>query len=115
MVTKIIPLPNFKRRAKRLLKKYDSLIDDLRTLNGLLQQNPAQGTSLGAGLYKIRLAVGSKGAGKSGGFRVVTYFVDEAETEQTIYLVTIYDKSEESSIDKKELLKIIANEMEQKD
>lgn len=112
MATKIIALSNFKRRAKRLLKKYDSLTNDLQMLNGLLQQNPTQGTSLGAGLYKIRLAVESKGAGKSGGFRVITYFVDETETEQNVYLVTIYDKSEEGNIDKKELLRIFTSEME---
>ncbi len=35
--------------------------------------NPTSGTSLGHNLYKIRLAIASKGKGKSGGARVITF------------------------------------------
>jgi hypothetical protein len=62
---------------------------------------------LGAGFYKIRLASKSKGGGKSGGFRIVTYYIEQKGDAETVYLITIYNKSEESSIDKKELLKIL--------
>ncbi len=57
------------------------------------------------------MASESKGKGKSGGFRIITYFVDESKNDQTVYLVTIYDKSEQSTIVKKDLLKIVTTEL----
>ena len=76
------------------------LADSLRT-------SPDQGTHLGSGLYKIRLASESKGRGKSGGFRVITYYIQQLETGHIVYLVTMYDKLEESSISKEELQGLI--------
>lgn len=66
--------------------------------------NPAQGQSLGQNAYKVRVAVKSKGKGKSGGLRVITYLITE---EQEIYLLTIYDKSEMENIDNKTLKEMI--------
>lgn len=60
-----------------------------------------------ADLYKVRLAVESKGGGKSGGFRVITYLVNQTNGGTDIYLITIYDKSEESSIDKNQLVNLL--------
>lgn len=102
---------SFDRKVKRLIKKHSSLIDEILSLGEALSQNPTQGQSLGAGLYKVRMASESKGKGKSGGFRVITYFVDESANDQTVYLVTIYDKSEQSTMDKKELLKLVTSEL----
>ena len=53
---------------------------------------------------EIYLEISSKGKGKSGGARVITY-VYVAKT--TIYLLTIYDKSEQDSIDIKNFSDII--------
>ena len=64
---------------------------------------------IGSGIFKIRLANKSKGAGKSGGFRVITYLVKATSSGTDIYLITIYDKSEESTIDKSALKKLIAS------
>jgi hypothetical protein len=61
----------------------------------MLKENPNLGQDLGAGLFKIRLAVRSKGKGKSGGGRVVTYVLDD---DQAVHLLTIYDKSELETI-----------------
>jgi len=72
-----------------------------------LTETPMLGTSMGAGLYKIRLAIKSKG--KSGGFRVVSYLVTQTDDETTIFLLTIYDKSEDSNIDRKTLLDMVSN------
>lgn len=58
-------------------------------------------------MYKIRLANQSKGTGKRGGFRVVTYYVEQVGDEEVVYLVTIYDKSEEDNIRREELLDIV--------
>ena len=83
----------FKRQFRQLSKKYRSLADDLETFQRELIANPFQGDDLGGGVRKIRMAISSKGKGKSGGARVLTLTIavsDEAE----ITLLTIYDKNE---------------------
>ena len=99
----IASIPLFDKQAKRLSKKYPSLKQDLKYLIEQLISQPEQGTALGNGFYKIRLAVGSKGWGKSGGARVVTYV---KVAHNTVYLTSIFDKSEKSSITDKELEQI---------
>ena len=61
---------------------------------------------MGNNSYKIRVAIKSKGAGKSGGARVITYAVSE---NKEVYLLTIYDKAEFDTIDDKSLKRIIKN------
>jgi mRNA-degrading endonuclease RelE of RelBE toxin-antitoxin system len=100
----IIPTDKFKKEAKRLVKKYPSLKVELNELNNLLCKHPQEGTSLGDDTYKIRIAIKSKGKGKSGGARIITYVVTK---DQEVYLLTIYDKSEIDTIDDKALKKII--------
>ncbi|WP_426326412.1 type II toxin-antitoxin system RelE/ParE family toxin [Pedobacter sp. R-06] len=107
MANEVIYSNVFIKKAKVYKKKYLSLVEDLYELEEKLLENPQQGTDLGAGLYKIRLAVKSKGKGKSGGFRIITYLVSTTPDGTIINMLTLYDKSEESSIDKKELQKII--------
>lgn len=107
MSIKVTALSYFQRKAKRLTKKFKTLDNELAKLISDLKQTPRLGKDLGAGLYKIRLASKSKGAGKSGGFRVVTYYVEQVGDEEVVYLVTIYDKSEDDSIDKEFLLDIV--------
>ncbi|GAA3974088.1 hypothetical protein GCM10022210_25450 [Mucilaginibacter dorajii] len=76
----------------------------------MLLVNPRIGDSYGDNIYKVRLADESKGKGKSGGFRVITYVIEETQTSTNIYLITIFDKSEESSIDKKDVREIIKSQ-----
>ena len=73
-----------------------------------LIKQPNIGTSLGGGIYKVRMTCESKGRGKSGGFRVITYLVEERMDGTDIYLITMYDKSEQSSIKISQLKKIIS-------
>ncbi|MBL7732056.1 MAG: addiction module toxin RelE [Chitinophagaceae bacterium] len=101
---KIIPTPHFKSQAKRLIKKFPSLKDELSGLVDLLSANPSSGTSIGNNIYKIRLSVKSKGKGKSGGMRIITFTINRNEE---VYLLTIYDKSEIASIDDKDIKFII--------
>lgn len=54
---------------------------------------------LGCGLRKIRIKITSKGKGKSGGARVITYTVLTDQSTGDIWLIDIYDKSEYSTID----------------
>ncbi|OYU94376.1 MAG: hypothetical protein CFE21_16535 [Bacteroidetes bacterium B1(2017)] len=86
---------NFRRQFKKLQKKYPSLKIDIAKLGTELRENPHKGTPLGKNCFKVRLSITSKGKGKSGGARVITYvqIIDE-----TIYLLTIYDKSEKENL-----------------
>ena len=61
------------------------------------------GTDLGNGVRKIRMAVKSKGKGKSGGVRVITFNVIISETDTKITLLTVYDKPEQETISDKEI------------
>ena len=88
----------FKKQMKRLSKKYPSLQTDYNHLLDELTENPFLGKDLGDGIRKIRMAITSKGKGKSGGARVITYNVNVSSPTPHIDLLTIYDKSEISSV-----------------
>lgn len=88
----------FLKELKRLAKKYRSIKEDVAQLGKSLKATPTQGADLGNGIRKVRMAIASKGKGKSGGARVITYTVLLAATETEIKLLTIYDKSEKSNI-----------------
>lgn len=121
MNCRIIAVDNFRREAKRLVKKFPSLKDELLGLEQLLQQDPRAGVEITENTYKIRLAVKSKGKGKSGGMRVITHVVEvkvqvEAEESKiTVFLLSIYDKSEEENISDKELRGLIDDAIQELD
>jgi mRNA-degrading endonuclease RelE of RelBE toxin-antitoxin system len=96
----VIPTQDFEREAKSLLKKYASLKQELIDLGEELSENPMLGISLGKDCYKIKLGIKSKGKGKSGGARVITYIVTE---NKEVFLLTIYDKQVKSNLTPKEL------------
>lgn len=77
---------------------------ELVQLNETLSNQPEFGIPLGNNIFKIRLAIKSKGKGKSGGGRVITYLYND---KKEVYLLTIYDKSEMNSIDDTTLKRII--------
>ncbi len=101
-------LENFRKRFKKLHKKNKKLIYDIKKLEKELKENPTAGTSLGHGMYKIRMANSSRNIGKSGGFRVISYFIDE---DKIVHLVEIYDKSNIESISFEELRDIVEREV----
>lgn len=107
VVKKIVPSLEFIRQAKRFAKKYKSFVEDLKRFQEVLMKEPYIGTDLGGGKRKIRLGVVSKSKGKRGGMRVITFNVVETGEELTIYLVTIYDKSEYSSVSDRYVNQII--------
>jgi len=94
----------FERQAKRLIKRYPSLRVELMELIQVLKKEPVQGESLGKNCYKVRLAISSNGKGKSGGVRIMTNLV---MTDSIVFLLSIYDKSEKSSISDKELIALL--------
>ncbi|MDX2129019.1 MAG: type II toxin-antitoxin system RelE/ParE family toxin [Chloroherpetonaceae bacterium] len=103
---KILLTVCFEKELKRLAKKFPSLKVDFSKLVTELSLKPLSGDSLGNNCYKVRVAVSSKGKGKSGGARVITYIYFEKET---IYLLTIYDKSEMQDLKPNELKEMIQN------
>ena len=100
--------PVFEKKYKRYKKKYQSIESDLKLFIDNLPN--AGAIDLGGGVYKYRLSVKSKNKGKSGGFRIISFEILVTERQKNIILLTIYDKSEQSSISKKEILSIIKDE-----
>jgi hypothetical protein len=100
----VYPTPDFKKFFEKLYRKYPSLKADLQELIDTLIEKPDVGVNLGHGVYKIRLAISSKGKGKSGGARVITYLVTE---DNEVYLVFIYDKSQLENITNEQVLEML--------
>jgi hypothetical protein len=95
---------NFKKEAKKLIKKYPSLKAELAALFTELEGNPTKGSPLGNDVYKIRLAVASKGKGKSGGARVFSF---AKVIDETVYLLSIYNKGDRDTISDNEIQDIL--------
>jgi mRNA-degrading endonuclease RelE of RelBE toxin-antitoxin system len=104
MSCNIISTRKFEKELKRLIKKFPSLKAEFIKLVKNIELNPNLGIALGNNCYKIRLAITSKGKGKSGGARVITHLYVSSET---IYLLTVYDKSEKSNLTNTELNELI--------
>lgn len=100
----IVATQRFRRDIKKLAKKYISLKKEYENFINDLEENPEQGISLGNNCYKIRIAIASKGKGKSGGARIITHIIIR---ENTVFLLTIYDKSEKENISDKELNELL--------
>ena len=98
---------DFRKQAKHLTKKYRSFPQDLTHLLQAISENPLIGTDLGKNVRKIRMAIASKGSGKRGGARVITFTFITDETMTKIYFLTVYDKSEQDSISDKEIRKLL--------
>lgn len=103
----VILTDRFKKEAKKLSKKYKSLKAELKALGDELAENPTTGTPLGHDLYKIRLAIASKGKGKSGGARVITTV---RVVQQKVYLVSIYSKSQLDNLSKEQIQQLLQQE-----
>ena len=92
-------LDEFERGAKALRKKYPSFKSDYDSFLKELEEDPFGGESLGHHTYKHRMAIASKGKGKSGGSRVLTYNVQQqTEDDVLVTLMTIYDKGDISNV-----------------
>jgi len=98
--------PEFKKTLKPLSKKYTTLKDSIKSLENTLIKNPFAGESYGDKIYKIRMADESKGKGKSGGFRVMYYLLDERSEGIEVLMLTIFDKSETSTMKKKAAVRL---------
>lgn len=89
----------FLRQVKCFRKKYHSFEKDFYAFLSSIEENPLQGTDLGNSVRKVRMTISSKGKGKSGGARIITYSVNKESDENiNVTLLTIYDKSEIASV-----------------
>ncbi|MBC6611453.1 type II toxin-antitoxin system RelE/ParE family toxin [Hymenobacter sp. BT507] len=95
---------SFKRQLRPLLKRYWSLIEDLSTLEQDLKSNPQVGEPLGKDCYKVRMRIKAKQTGKSGSARVITCV---KVVDNQIFLLSIYDKSDQASISTTELTDLL--------
>jgi len=104
MNLKIISLESFSKDVKKLYKKYRKIADDLKVLEKELYSDPKCGIELGSNCYKIRLKNSSVPTGKSGGFRVIYYYLD---ARSNVYLMAMYSKSELENISDDRLVEIL--------
>ncbi len=77
---------------------------DYAALLESLEKNPLQGEPIGKNCYKLRLVITSKNRGKRGGGRLITHVIVE---EGMVYLLSIYDKSEQGRISDKEIERLL--------
>lgn len=96
--------PNFEKEAKRLIKKYISLRGEINDMIESLEVDPTQGIHIGDSIYKIRMAVKSKGKGKRGGARVITKV---KIVNEMVYLFSIYSSGEKDEISDNEIKELI--------
>ena len=89
---------DFAKEAKRLAKKYPSFKQDYKDFLNSIKENPLQGDEITKNIRKIRMAIKSKGKGKSGGARVITFNVlTNVENCQVVFLL-LYDKEDASTV-----------------
>jgi len=104
MKYKIIPTPEFIKNLKNLKKKYQNIKNDISEVINNLEENPTIGTQLGNNTFKIRIKNSNNNKGKSGGYRMITYFLNE---NNELFLITIYSKSEKETILDNELKRLV--------
>lgn len=96
----------FTQDFKNLLKRYRHIENDLRPLLDLLRHGDTPGdriTSVGYTVYKVRLPNRDAQRGKSGGYRVIYYL----QTGDTVVMLTMYSKSEQSDVPTDAIRRII--------
>lgn len=106
MSYKIVVTSDFTRDVKKLAKRHRSLRQDLADFVEELSEDPYTGDRITQDIYKYRIAIKSKGRGKSGGGRVIAALLKIVRTKTErldIVLLRIYDKSDRSTLPTHEL------------
>ena len=107
MSYRIETIPRFEKDVKKLKKKFPKIKSDLVNFVNQLLLNPKMGIDLGENIFKVRIPNSSIPTGKSGGFRIITYY----KKDSILYLVTIYSKTEQYNILTDKLKRIIKEEI----
>ena len=93
----VILTKRFRQDLKKLAKRYRSIRKDIIPLINQIQQGETPGDRIAKNQYsvfKVRLKNSNISKGKSAGYRAVYYL----RTENTVVLVTIYSKSDQSDV-----------------
>lgn len=101
--------PEFLKSAKILAKRYRSFAQDLKILCDEIINNPSMGDDLGNGVKKLRMAIKSKGRGKSGGARAITLTVAIDEVSSKVTFLYVYDKSDMANISDAKIRQILSD------
>jgi mRNA-degrading endonuclease RelE of RelBE toxin-antitoxin system len=99
----------FKRQLRRLSRKYRRIRSDVQPIITQLEAGETPGDQIqgvGHTVYKVRVRNSDAKRGKSGGYRIIYYL----PTQESVLLVTIYPKTEQSDIDDAEVARIISEE-----
>ena len=97
-------IATFDRQLKVLAKRHASLKSDYAALLDDLEHDPFMGAALGNACYKVRMAIASKGEGKSGGARVILHIMVH---EHRVWLLSIYDKADIDNIPIREIKQLL--------
>lgn len=100
----------FLHMAKPLWMKYKSLMNDIEKFRDSLVDNPFQGDLLQPGIRKIRMAIKSKGGGKSKGARIITLTFSVDEENGKVVMLLIYDHNQADTVDRN-MVRIVAKEL----
>ncbi len=98
----------FKNKLRNLSKKYRNIRADLQPILDDLQAGKFEGdqiANVGYTVFKLRIKNRDNKKGKSAGYRVIYY----VKTATSVFLVTIYSKSEQSNIPALEIRRILDN------
>jgi mRNA-degrading endonuclease RelE of RelBE toxin-antitoxin system len=99
----------FKRQLRRLSRKYRRIRSDVQPIITQLEAGETPGDQIqgiGHTVYKVRVRNSDAKRGKSGGYRMIYYL----PTQESVLLVSIYSKTEQSDIDDAEVARIISEE-----
>ena len=107
MRTTVEALPRFKRRLKRLERKYRTALDAAERLIAQLERGERPGSQIqriGFAVYKCRLRNPAVSGGAPKGYRVIYHAV----SADFIRLLTIYSKSEQTDVSHREIRQLVA-------
>lgn len=96
----------FKRNIRQLARRYRRIQTDIQPVLAALETGATLGdriTGVPVEVYKVRAANSDRARGKSGGYRMI-YQITE---ENTVILITIYSKTDQSDITAQEIRAII--------
>lgn len=85
-------------------------MNDIEKFRDSLADNPFQGDLLQPGIRKIRMAIKSKGGGKSKGARIITLTFSVDEENGKVAMLLIYDHNQADTVDRN-MVRIDAKEL----
>jgi mRNA-degrading endonuclease RelE of RelBE toxin-antitoxin system len=103
----VVALPEFQRNLRRLSKKYRKIYADIQPVIEQLQIGNFGGdriSGIDRIIFKLRVKNSDIKKGKSSGYHLIY----EVESPETLLLLTIYSKSEQTDISIAEIQRIVS-------